>query len=86
MKVTVQAEEKALNRLLWELQQPTGSTSRYLCLRGFQVTVKDKDRGDLVDVTVAVSGLLNENLVQELGIKLEKDRDDLKGARRPPGW
>ncbi|MGD0091150.1 MAG: hypothetical protein ABSE73_14630 [Planctomycetota bacterium] len=85
IKVSLQAEEKAFNRLLWELQQPTGTGCRYLCLRGFHVTLKDRERGDFVDATVAVSGLLNENLVQELGVKMEGEERPGQSRPRPRG-
>jgi len=76
MKVSIQAPEKSLGKLLFELQQPSDGSRGYLCVRGFSVAARDTSSG-VADATVAVSGLLSEKYVREdlnIAMKGEEER------------
>lgn len=77
MKVTIQAPETSIGKVLFELQQPSDKDHGCLVLRGFSVAAKDPGSG-LVEATVAVAGLLSESYTQEQGIVM-------KGAEDRPG-
>jgi hypothetical protein len=79
MRVTLSAPERALSQLLYELQRPTDDLRGYFCIRGFHVTVKSAESGR-VDASIAVSALLNEKTVTEIGIQV-KVQDDRRGPR-----
>lgn len=81
MKVTFQAPERSLGKLLLELQKPSDSARGYLCLRGFHFAAKDTSSG-LVDGAVAVSGLFSETLTRELGIQVKGEEEGRGPARK----
>ncbi|MCY3020609.1 MAG: hypothetical protein NTW87_16445 [Planctomycetota bacterium] len=80
MKVALSAPERSLGKLLFELQRPTDQSHGYLCLRGFQVAVRDSASG-MVEVVLGVSGLVNEKFVRDQGIKF-KEEEGRGGPRR----
>jgi hypothetical protein len=78
MKVTIECPEDSVGKLLFELQRPSDSSYApanwhgYLCVRGFQVALRQSGSG-VVEGVVAVSALLNEKFVraEEIPVKGE---------------
>lgn len=81
MRVTLSAPERALTQLLYELQRPTDDQNQrgYFCVRGFHVAVKSAESGR-VEAAIAISALLNEKMVGDLGIQV-KVQDERRGPR-----
>lgn len=82
MRVTVLAPERAFGKLLFELQKPSDSSRGYLCLRGFQVAVRDSGSGRM-EAALAVSALLTEKVLQDLKVPFKADDEKRSGGRAP---
>jgi hypothetical protein len=78
--VRIKMEEARIATLMQELQKPSVEGHGFLSLRGFEVTLRDKNTG-LVDVELALGAVFSETKLKDWKIDLDEKKGNSRFVR-----
>jgi len=84
IQITIEAPERVVAQMLFEVQRPTDAIHGYFCLHGMRIVVQNNSVSTgMVEAEFILSALMNDELVGKMAIQWQKkDKED---GRRDSG-